>query len=179
MRTFLEYVEQRQKLEEIFESIIVEAEANPAFNELLIQEGFWGNLGNAIKTGWQGMWSGGGIKPGAQAAWSAMTGPATQLGNAVASLNKALAAIQKDPNWSKSMTTGGTSPSGTKYPAMELHQWLKDTIQELTNQQKQFQNKQLPGTGMSAVSTAASPAVDPATGKPYPAAPPGTPKSYP
>lgn len=131
---FIEYYEKRQKVDVIFESIIEEANNNPEFLEVLEEAGFWGNLVNAGKQMLQG------VKQGAQAAYSQMTGPATQFQNSISSLQKALVQIEKDPNWSKSATTG--SPT---MKAMPLAGWLRETIKELENQQSQFANKQMPG----------------------------------
>lgn len=149
---FLEYVEKREKINSIFESIIHEAQSNPAFDELLQEAGFLGNLYQAGKKFLQGAWSGGGIKTGATAAWSQMTGPRTQLQNAISSLGKALEAIKKDPNWSKSQTTGQAG----KFPSMPLVNWLSDTIQELKNQETQFGNKELPTAAAAAAQTQAA-----------------------
>lgn len=158
---FVEYVERREKVNSIFESIVHEAQSNPDFEKLLQEAGFLGNLWNAGKKFVQGAWSGGGIKTGAQAAWSQMTGPKTQLQNAISSLNKALEAIKKDPNWSNSQTTGQVG----KFPAMPLVNWLSDTIQELKNQESQFGNKELP--------TAAAAAAQTQTAQPAPGVPAG------
>jgi len=169
MRTFLEYIEIKN-----FEStcawhfgqVINEAENNPEFNKILTQEGFWstlGNVGKAIGQFGKGLWNGGGIVPGSQAAWSQMTGPATQYKTALEALTKAQAAISKDPNWSKSTTTGSAT-----LPAMPLVSWLKDTIQELNSQITQFQNKQLQGKQRAHTNTASPvPTVDPTTGAPF------------
>ncbi len=135
MRTnFSAYYEKRQKFENLIESIVLEAQNNPELLKVLEEAGFWGNLVNAGKQMWQG------VKQGAQAAYSQMTGPATQYANAVSALEKAFAQIQKDPNWSQSATTGSSS-----IKSMPLANWLKETIQELKNQQTQFANKQMPG----------------------------------
>lgn len=149
---FIEYYNKREKLNSIFESVILEAQNNPEFLKVLEEAGFWGNLVNAGKQMWQG------VRQGAQAAYSQMTGPATQFSNSISALEKAFAQIQKDPNWSKSTTTG--SPS---IKAMPLSRWLQEIIQELKNQQSQFANKQMPG---NIPTQSAQPMTDPSTGKP-------------
>lgn len=150
MQTFLEYVIIKD-FDRIIQEVNTEAENNPTLNAILLQEGFWSNLGNAAKNFAQGAWSGGGIKTGAQAAWSQMTGPETQYKTAMGALQKALTAIQKDPNWSKSTTTGSAT-----LPAMNLAQWLTEIIKELDSQTKQFANKKVQ-TNQSSVTTAAQP----------------------
>jgi hypothetical protein len=151
---FCEYYNKRQKLDNIIESIVLEANNNPEFLEILQEAGFFGNLMNAGKQMWQG------IKGGAQAAYSQMTGPATQFQNSISALEKALAQIQKDPNWSKSATTG--SPSIKSMPLMN---WLQETIQELKNQQGQFANKQMAPPQTTAAQPAAGATYDPAATK--------------
>lgn len=130
---FSAYYEKRQKFENLIESVVLEAQNNSELLKALEEAGFWGNLVNAGKQMWQG------VKQGAQAAYSQMTGPATQYANAVSALEKAFAQLQKDPNWSQSATTGSAS-----IKSMPLVNWLKETIQELKNQQSQFANKQMP-----------------------------------
>lgn len=152
--TFVEYVERRNKIDTILESVAYEAESNPELMRLLEKNGFWsqlgGNLYQAGKKFIHGAWNQGGIATGAQAAWSQMTGPATQVGYAVAALEKALNAIKKDPNWQQSQTTGQEG----KYASMPLVNWLADTIQELKNQSSQFANKELPSKDAAAPQTA-------------------------
>jgi hypothetical protein len=61
MRTFNEFVEQRDKaisfIDESLNKIYEEAEKNPILKQALVQEG-WGDVGQAIKQGWQGLWGG-------------------------------------------------------------------------------------------------------------------------
>ena len=142
MRTFIDYVEQ-QKLDTMFENafrqLAIEAEHNSQLNDLLLEQGWGGmvrNAGQAIKQFGQTAWSG--LKAGAQGAYSQMTGPLAQYQNAIGALQKAWQQISKDPNWSKSMTTGGGG-----LPAMNLATWLQQTIAELQSQLTQVQNKQV------------------------------------
>jgi hypothetical protein len=150
MRTFNEYIIVKE-FDRIIHEINMVAENNPDFNSLLLQEGWFGNAAKAIGQFARGAWSGGGIKAGSQAAWSTMTGPATQYQNALNALNKALGQIQKDPNWSKSTTTGSAT-----LPAMNLSQWLQETIKELQNQITQFNNKDLANKNINAQGTTAT-----------------------
>lgn len=160
---FLEYYNKRKNIDSLFESIVLEAKNNQDLYDLLDEAGFWGNLVNAGKQMFQG------VQQGAQAAWSQMTGPATQFGNAIGALEKAANQLANDPNWSKSTTTGGG-----KYPAMNLVQWLKDTVQELKGQQSQLANKQMPA---NIPTQSAQPNIDPSTGKPFQVSPDGTGKN--
>lgn len=153
---FSEYAGRRKKLDSVLESVVYEAQANPELAKILQEAGFWGQLGSNIyqagKQFLQGAWNQGGIKSGFDAARSTLTGPATQIGYAISTLEKAKSAIEKDPNWSKSQTTGQPG----KYPSMPLVQWLADTIQELKGQQGQFSNKQLPTKDAAAAQTQAA-----------------------
>jgi hypothetical protein len=151
---FSEYYTKRQKFDSVIESIVLEAKNNPDLLEVLEEAGFWGNMVNAGKEMWKG------LKGGAQAAYSQMTGPATQFQNSIAALEKALVQIQKDPNWSQSATTGSSS-----IKSMPLLNWLKETIQELKNQQPQFANKQMAQPQTAAAQPAAGAAYDPAATK--------------
>jgi len=164
---FCEYAERRQRVDHIFESIVLEAKGNEDLMRLLDEAGFWQGVANsgvgkfatnlyqAGKQLVQGI--GTGAKTGAGVAWSQMTGPATQLDHALTALNKALAAIQKDPQWSQSTTTGASG----KLPSMPLVAWLTDTIQELSSQKSQFANKSAPTPAAAAPqSKAAEPAAD-------------------
>jgi hypothetical protein len=74
--------------------------------------------------------------------------------SAMSALQKTLAQIQKDPNWSNSQTTGDASAG---FHSMPLVQWLGSIIKELGTQVGQFQNKQI-NAGQSAVTTPAAPA---------------------
>ena len=109
------------------------------------------------------------MKSGFQGAVSQMTGPATQYGNAIAAIKKATEQLEKDPNWRNSTTTGASG----KFPAMNLIDWLKSITIELESQKGQLANKQVTGVQTQA----AQPMIDPATGKPVPTSPTGTPKS--
>lgn len=149
---FSEYYNKREKINYLIESVVLEAHNNPEFLKVLEEAGFWGNLVDAGKKFFQGAWNQGGVQSGAKAAWSQMTGPKTQLANAMASLNKALAGLQNDPQWQNSMTTGDPSKG---YKSIPLVNWLQDTIKELENQQSQFANREL------ASKTAAAPVSNP------------------
>ena len=48
---FSEYYNKRIQIDSLFESVILEAQANPELYELLDEAGFWGNLVNAGKIG--------------------------------------------------------------------------------------------------------------------------------
>jgi hypothetical protein len=144
---FIEYYNKREHVNFLLESVVLEAQNNPEFLKVLEEAGFWSNLVDAGKKFVQGAWNQGGIQSGAKAAWSQMTGPKTQLANAMASLNKALAGLQQDPQWKDSMTTGDPAKG---YKSIPLVNWLQDTIKELDNQQKQFANKELPSTAAAA-----------------------------
>lgn len=132
--SFVEYLERKEKINDILASVVIEAENNPELLQVLQEAGFLNNLWNAGKQMFQG------VKQGAQAAYSQITGPSTQYSNALSALQKAYAQIQKDPNWSQSQTTGSSS-----IKSMPLLKWLEETIQELKNQATQFANKQMPG----------------------------------
>jgi hypothetical protein len=153
---FSEYAGRRERLDSVLESVIHEAHANPDFAKILEEAGFWGQLGSNLyqagKNFLQGAWNQGGIQTGAKAAWSQLTGPATQINYAISALQKAHKAIKDDPNWSKSSTTGEPG----KYASMNLVQWLADTIKELDNQKNQFSNKQLPTTAAAGAQTQAA-----------------------
>lgn len=151
---FSEYYSKRQRFDVIIESVVLEAKNNSEFSKILDEAGFWGNLVNAGKEMWKGVTS------GVKGAYSQMTGPATQYSNAISALEKAFAQIQKDPNWNQSATTG--SPS---IKSMPLVNWLKETIQELKNQQSQFANKQVAGIQTQAAQPAPGATFDPGATK--------------
>jgi hypothetical protein len=147
MYTFLEYVAVK-KCDNVLQEVCTEVENNPILQKALIREGVWDtikNAGQAVEQFAQGAWSGGGIKAGGQAAWSQMTGPATQFQAALTALTKARDAIDKNPEWKQSKTFSGKSP---------LLVWLNSVLGELQQQQKQFQNLQLK-TGQGAVAAPA------------------------
>lgn len=158
--TFCEYAEKRQKLDNIFESIVIEAEGNEQLMHVLSEAGFWDSgVGKFANNLWQagtklvkGAWNQGGIQSGAKAAWSQMTGPATQMDYAITALNKALKAIENDANWRNSQTTGQNG----RLPSMPLVNWLRETIQELESQKPQFGNKELPDKAAAAPQTTAA-----------------------
>ena len=127
MRTFLEYVSFKN-FEQIIQEVNIEAENNSKLNQILIDEGFWGNVGQGIKNFAQGAW--GGVKTGAQVGWSQMTGPATQFQNALNALTKAIQAISSNDQWKQSKTSDGKGL---------LIQWLQAQVAELQTQIKQFQ----------------------------------------
>jgi hypothetical protein len=163
MQTFLEYMALKDfsdSFNEIIQEVNEETESNPVLKALL--EGFWGNVGTAAKNFVQGAWSGGGIKTGAQTAWSALTGPATQIQTAIGALTKAKDAVEKNPQWKQSTTFSGKGP---------LLTWLTSVLAELGQQQKQFQNLQNPST------TQAGPQSQPMGkgGQPNPSVPTPTP----
>jgi len=133
--SFVEYVERKEKINDILASVVIEAENNPELLEVLQEAGFLNNLWNAGKEIWKG------VKNTGTAAMSQFTGPASQYANALSALQKAYDQIKKDPNWSQSQTTGSSS-----IKSMPLLKWLEETIQELKNQSTQFSNKQMPGT---------------------------------
>ena len=147
---FCEYYNKRQRFDSLFESVVLEAKSNQDFYELLDEAGFWRNLANAGGQMWQG------VKSGFQGAYSQMTGPATQFANAIGALEKAAAQLEKDPNWRNSTTTGSAS-----IKAMPLLNWMKETIQELKNQQPQLQNKQVAGIQTQATQPQADATFDP------------------
>lgn len=157
--TFVEYAERRERVDFLIESVNAEARANPELERILAEAGFWGNLVQAGKKFVQGAWNQGGIAAGAQAAWSQMTGPETQVGYAITALQKTLKALENDPNWKNSMTTGESG----RLPAMNLVVWLKDTIKELESQKPQFKNKELQNKNVAGPQTTAA---QPATGVP-------------
>lgn len=129
---FSEYYEKRNYINSLLESVVLEAQNNPELNEVLTEAGFWNNLVNAGKEVWKGVTNTG------AAVVNQFTGPASQYTNAISALQKAAAQLEKDPNWSKSTTTGASG----KFPAMNLIDWLKSVIMELQSQQPQFANKQ-------------------------------------
>lgn len=149
---FSEYYNKRQKFEDIIESVVLEAKNNPEFLKVLDEAGFWGNLGNAASQLWKG------VSQGAQAAYSQMTGPKAQYGNAIAAIEKATQQLEKDPNWRQSTTTGASG----KFPAMNLIDWLKSVAVELKSQQSQFANKEISKTMTSP--SAPTPGVPDASG---------------
>jgi hypothetical protein len=151
---FIEYYNKRNKIDSILESVNFEAQNNPELLEVLEEAGFFKNLWNAGKELFKG------AKSGVVAAHSQMTGPATQFGNSVAALEKALVQIQKDPNWSQSATTGSSS-----IKSMPLVKWLQETIQELKNQQPQFANKQASGVQTQSAQPAPGATFDPTATK--------------
>jgi hypothetical protein len=152
--SFVEYLEKREKINDILASVMIEAENNPELLQVLQEAGFLNNLWNAGKELFKG------AKTGAVAAYSQMTGPATQFGNSIAALEKALTQIQKDPNWNNSATTGSAS-----IKSMPLVKWLQETIQELKNQQPQFANKQNAGIQTQAAQPAPGATFDPTATK--------------
>lgn len=154
---FVEYYNKREQINSLIESVVIEAQNNPEFLKVLEEAGFWSNLANAGKQVWQG------LKQTGQAAWSQMTGPATQYGNAIAAIKKATQQLEQDPNWKNSTTTGASG----KFPAMNLIDWLKSITIELESQQGQLANKQMSG--------AQTQAAQPTPGVPM--APPGTPRA--
>lgn len=159
--SFVEYIERRDQLQNLFDSIVFEAKNNEDLNEILQEAGFFGNLWNAGKQFVQG------VKQGGQAAYSQMTGPNVQVNTAMTALKKALAQIQQDPNWNQSKTTGSST-----LPSMPLVNWLTETIKELESQAQQFQNKQMPGNiPTTAAQNAPGTAYD-ASGTKFPATPP-------
>lgn len=137
MRTFCEFVEQRDKVSNIFESIVFEAKQNEELYKILAEAGFWGGVGNALNAGWNAI-TGAGRDIGQRAvgAWSQVTGPLTQYGNAIASLKKASQQIANDETLKQSTTTGTAN-----FPAKLLTQWLPELIAELESQQGQIKNK--------------------------------------
>lgn len=149
---FSEYYGKRQKLDSIIESIVLEAKNNPELFEILKEAGFWGNLVNAGSQLWQG------VRDGATAAYSQMTGPKTQFTNAMSSLKKALSQIQNDPQWQNSMTTGDPTKG---YKSIPLTNWIQDTIKELENQHGQTANKQVGGVQTTAAQGAPGTTADP------------------
>jgi hypothetical protein len=170
--TFCEYAEKRKNLDNIFESIVIEAHNNEDLMRLLQEAGFWSGVANSgVGKFAQNLWNAGssfikgtarGVQTGADTAWSQMTGPATQLDYAISALNKALKAIENEPNWKNSQTTGQAG----SLPSMSLVTWLKETIQELQNQKPQFSNKSLPDKAAASAQTQAAqpaPGVSPGT----------------
>ena len=151
---FSEYYKKRQNIDSLLESVIIESKHNPDLYSILDEAGFFNNLAQAGSQMWKS------VKDGATAAWSQMTGPATQYSNAIAALQKALGQLEKDPNWSRSATTG--SPS---IKSMPLLNWLKETIQELKNQQPQLANKQVAGIQTQSAQPQAGATFDPAATK--------------
>jgi len=177
MRTFVEYVEQKDIETNInwhLYRIAEEAEHNPQFAEILMQEGWWDNIkqwwnnsrfGQAANQFVGGATSG--LKAGTQAAVSAFTGPLAQFQNAIKSLNNATQQVNADPTLQQSTTTGSAST-----PAIPLGRWLSDTSKELQAQVSQLQNKQL-NRATAKYGSPAQPAMGP-SGSPYPYNPTGT-----
>lgn len=121
-----------------------------------IEEGVLGNLWQGAKQMWQG------VKQGAQAGYSQVTGPKAQYGKALDALKAALKQIGSDPAWKDSTTTGVAG--GVK--AMPMVRWLDQTIKELESQSTQVQNKQISGTMTQTAQPAPGADMDPDGMKP-------------
>ncbi len=143
MKTFIEYVGERDRLQKIIQEIVEEAEKNEILREVLIQEGWW----DQAKAIGQGAWNflkgtGRDIGQQAKGAWSAVTGPATQLTHALSALQSARQQIAKTPEIANSTTTGDAQAG---FPAMPLTNWLDGVIRQLQSQSSQIKNMTVTG----------------------------------
>ena len=144
MQTFLEYANRHDKINSIFEQVINEAEKNEEFREILIQEGAWDSIKAAGKAGWNFLKGAGqDIAQQAKGAWSAATGPATQLTHALTALQNCQQTIAKTPEIANSMTTGDQAAG---FKAMPLTSWLTSIIKQLQSQIPQIKNMTVTGS---------------------------------
>jgi hypothetical protein len=134
MRTFNEYVNQKELmsyLTDAMNSIREEAENNSEFKKLLIDEGFWGNLGQGVMAGAKALWSGGMKNVGA-AVKDAVAGQKAYYDGVMTNLQKLIKVVP-----SAAQTTGKGQPE-----AQQMQDWLTTIYNNLKTQETQFKYAQ-------------------------------------
>ena len=134
MQTFLEYLNQKDSvyvLQDALNAILEEAENNPGFKQLLIDEGFWGNLWQGAKAGANAMWSGGMKNVGA-AVKDAVAGQKAYYDGVMQNLQKLIKVVP-----SAAQTTGKGMAT-----AQQMQDWLTTIYNNLKTQESQFKYAQ-------------------------------------
>ena len=121
-----------------------------------IEEGVLGNLWQGAKQMWQG------VKAGATGAYDAVAGPKANYQAAMNSLETARKQMGKEAAWKDSTTTGVAGGP----PAMNLLNWMDQTIFELKSQIEQIGTKQVAGNTKTAAQPAPGADFDPTGMKP-------------